>query len=101
MRALVYVNINPTQKHITIHCEENNPCSVIFQQILSGNANPKCNIQQLSNDKSVIKIGETDNSFWLLIWVKDIEDCRQLINHPEIQNIANKHGIQNITIHHC
>jgi len=45
MRVLVYVNENPTEKHITIHCERKRACSEVFKQLLSGTTQMNTNIE--------------------------------------------------------
>jgi len=102
MRVLVYVNTNPSQKHITIHCEITNSCPHVFQQLISQNTSMTTTIRSWNN-KRVIKIAETSNSFWLLIWIdaNSCINCQNLINDPFIQNIAKQYQIspQKISVH--
>jgi len=99
MRIFVYVNTNPTQKHITIHYEQSKVCPHIMQQILSRNTSTiTCSISDVSKnkDKSIIKLGETANSYWLLIHVKcecnknainAIKEKLSEIGDPDIEDI--------------
>lgn len=88
MRVFIYVNTNTTQKHITIHCESKKPCPHIMQQILRANAIVSCKISSLTQNKSIIKIGETENSFWLLMYANCCDDSflRTFLDNVEIQN---------------
>ena len=86
MRILVYVNTNNTQKHITIHLEKK-VCPYIFQNVSKNSSiiiNP---IQDVSEDiaNEVIKIAETENSFWLLVHANS---CEEVINSKVIQEIS-------------
>jgi len=87
MRIFVYVNTNPTQRHITIHYEQSKACPHIMQQILSQNTNPTCSISDMSKnkDKSIIKLGVTANSYWLLIQVNICECNKDTIKRKLIE----------------
>lgn len=87
MRVFIYVNTNETQKHITIHCENKRPCPHIMQQILRANVSVSCDISLLTQDKSIMKIGETQNSFWLLMYINccDNSFLQMFLNNVEIQ----------------
>jgi len=99
MRVLVYVNENPTEKHITIHCEKKGPCSHVFQQLISGNTQMNLTIQDLSQGrKEAIKIAETENAYWILLWVNTYDAAR---NHNIIQHVAGELGVQPRTCQHC
>ena len=99
MRIFIYVNINPTQKHITIHCENKGPCPHILQQILSQNVSNKCSIQDISKNKSIIKIGVTTNSYWILVYVDNCDQVKKKISDIDIiKNILNKYNISNVTL---
>jgi len=104
MRIFVYINTNPTQKHITVHYEQSKACPHIMQQILSQNTTTiTCSISDVSNndDKSIIKLGETANSYWLLIHVKCecnknaidvIKEKLSEINDTDIDDILEQSG---------
>ena len=78
MRILVYVNKNPTMKHITIHCERTQACSHVFQNLASGRTQMNSSLVDLSNgDKRAIKIAETENSYWILLWIDEDEKARE------------------------
>ena len=102
MRVFIYVNLNQTQKHITIHYERINPCPHIMQQIISGNVVTNCTISDVSlkQDKSILKLGGTANSYWLLIHTKDCCcNLKQIKQNPIIQDILRKNP--NISINIC
>ncbi len=92
MRVLVYVNENPTEKHITIHCEKGSACGHVFQQLLSGNTRMNKNIEDLSKGwKTAIKIAEVENSYWILLWVNNYDAVE---SHSIIQQVARQLGVQ-------
>ena len=95
-RFLFYVNINPDRKHITGHCEHSQACKHVFKQLISNNTSMKPTIGILSqnNDKGCIKIGETDNSFWLIIWGDTYNNAK---NHPCLTRIMQEYSIQSIS----
>ena len=98
MRFLVYVNENTDRKHITIHCETNGPCGHVFQQLISQQTTfqPKIStIPPTSTSKEIIKIAETDNSYWLIVWARNLDEVK---NNPELQKIAQ--GLR-ISIEEC
>ena len=85
-RWFVYVNTNSTEKHITIHPEANGPCGTICQQICVGGPYEDTFPIERPNE-SIIKTGETLNSYWLIVWAQNLND---VINHPYIQAEANR-----------
>lgn len=103
MRVLVYVNHTPGTAHIEIHCECNGVCPRVFQQILSGNAQVLKCLEDFDpgNPKQFIKIAETKNAFWLLVWIPNT-CCHELKDNPLIQQIAKSYGITSNQIKiHC
>ena len=98
MRFLVYVNTNPDRKHITIHCEKSKSCGHVFQQLIAQQTSANPTISTINNSKEVIKIAETDNSYWLVIWASDLNS---LLNNPALQNIAQNLGVTPLQCQHC
>lgn len=91
MRVLVYVNENSDKKHIYIHCEIKKPCGDIFKQLLASNTKMTPTISDLSGgSKEAIKIAETENSYWILLYANS---CEGIERHQIIQDIAKKLGI--------
>ena len=93
MRFFVYVNENPSEKHITIHCETNGPCGDILKQIIAENTTARNDISTLpsnSTSKEVIKFAETDNSYWLIIWAQNVD---MVFRNKELQKIAGNLGV--------
>lgn len=89
MRYLVNVNI--THSTIVVHSESKEKCSEIFKQITTDNTSSKKDIEQIGNNKSILKIGTTDNSFWLLIH-ENIDSTEEnikniLLNDLKLNNI--------------
>jgi len=93
MRYFVYVNHNPDRKSIKVHCERNGPCGHILKQIIPGNVAVSCSIISLTPDKGVLKIGITDNSYWLLVWADSPQDAA---NNPVVKKIAQDFNISNV-----
>lgn len=94
-RFLFYVNENPTQKHITGHRELKGPCNHVFQQLLSGNTTMSVNISRRNN---CIKIAETANSYWLLIWSDSYHNAK---NNTYLRQIASRLGVPINDCKHC
>lgn len=88
-RFLFYVNENPTVKHITGHPEKNGSCGHIFKQLMSGNTQMNPSVSSMEN-KTCIKIAETENSYWLIIWAEDYNSAK---NNSSLQQIANRLGV--------
>jgi len=65
MRYLV--NVNTNHSTIKVHKEEDKSCSEIFKQIIAEYAASDTNIKQIGENKNILKIGTTENSFWLLV----------------------------------
>lgn len=67
-RYFVYVNVNPDRKHITLHPENNEACSSIFQHVQIGGAySGSFEIERL--DPETFKTADKDNSgYWLIVW---------------------------------
>ena len=83
---------NPTEKHIMIHCERGGACSHAFQQLQSGTTQMNPTVQDLSGgQKEAIKIAETTNGYWILLWVSSCDDAE---NNSVIQQIAQLLGVQ-------
>jgi hypothetical protein len=86
-RYLVYVNTNPSEKHITIHLENKKACPYVFQQLLRRNTPGTLSIEDLSNGKkTAIKFAESGgkNSYWIIIW----DESEDILNNPIIKKIA-------------
>lgn len=99
MRILVYVNENPTEKHITIHCERKGPCNCVFQNLASGRTQMTSTLIDLSNgNKTAIKIAETENSYWILLWIDKDKNPQQ---NNIIKQIAKNLGVQINNCKHC
>jgi len=98
-RYFVYVNTHPIEKHIRVHPEDKGPCNEIFKMIRIGSAyaTPSV-IEKISDD--IIKLGETDNSYWLLIWAKSLGD---VLSHPFVKQIAKDLNLDEdrISKHEC
>jgi len=83
-RYFVYVNTHPIEKHIRVHPEDKGPCNEIFKMIKKESAYATNSfIEKISED--IIKVGETDNSYWLLIWATSLGD---VLNHSFVKQIA-------------
>ena len=65
MRYLV--NVNTNHSTIKVHKEDNQSCSEIFKQMIAEYATHNEDIIQVGDNKDILKLGITDNSFWLLI----------------------------------
>lgn len=99
MRILVYVNENPTEKHITIHRERTEPCSYVFQNLISGRTQMSSTLVDLSNgEKRAIKIAETENSYWILLWIDKDDDAQE---KSIIKQIAQNLGVKIKDCKHC
>lgn len=102
MRIFVYVNINPIQRHMMIHCENKKTCSHIMQHILTRNIPSASTVEDVSEDrdKSVIKLGETKNSFWLLI---NVSECLNIVDKVKkikvISDFLEKYPSTSINVH--
>ena len=94
-RVLVYVNVNPDKKHITIYNEKDKSSSLVFMQLLAHNTIMLDTIEDISanKDKSAIKIAEAKakNSFWVLLWFDGHDAIGP--NHSVIQALASQHKI--------
>jgi len=108
MRILIYVNTNPTEKHITIHCEQRSPCGDVFKQLLAETTKMRPTIEDLTKNKEIkkeiIKIAVTDNSYWLLMWIPDnVKDVKQYVtSNSTIQKIMKDKEIKTDKINiHC
>ena len=105
MRLFIYVNENSHTKHITIHCEQKEPCPHLMQQIISGNTQDEvCEITDISGgEKKVLKLRKSQNTYWLLLHIPNNEcnnlNLNQIRETPEIKNILN--SIKDIPIQFC
>jgi len=101
MRILIYVNI--TEKHITIHYEQQSPCGDVFKQLLAGTTKMKPTIEDLTDNKEIIKTAVTNNSYWLLMWIPDnVKDVKQYVtSNSTIQKIMKDEGIGDKINIHC
>jgi len=86
MRFFVFVNSggNP---HIKIHPETSHPCGEIMKNIQQGGVYFNTFSIVKSNDSTIIKTGETKNSYWLIVWGSSLS---AVMNHPYLQDIAKK-----------
>jgi len=98
-RYFVYINTHPIEKHIMLHPQHNSPCNEIFKMIRIGSAYATSSaIEKISED--TIKLGETENSYWLLIWATSLED---VLNHSFVKQIAQDLDldVDSISSHGC
>ena len=75
-RFLIYVNTNPTQRHITVHPETTAPCQFVFQHVhLTGQHAAQFPIERL--ERNAFRVAEGDNGYWLLVWSPNIHEVYQ------------------------
>jgi hypothetical protein len=90
-RWFVYVNENQSEKHITIHPEATGPCVDIVPRIRKGGRDQgKFWIEVISSTET-IKTGEVTNSYWLVIWAKNLNDLK---NNGYLRREAQRLSIQ-------
>ena len=70
-RYFVYVNENPTEKHIKLHAESSKPCSEIFKNLHSG-VKPTRKFEIVRLDPNTFKTAKTPNGYWLIVWAADL-----------------------------
>jgi hypothetical protein len=85
--ARVFVHVNETHKYVNIHFETNNACPDVFKHIAGGVYSANFPIERLASD--TIKIGETGNSYWLIIW---IDNPLVIINNQWVLQAQQKVG---------
>jgi len=61
------VSVDSPTKRVKLHLERKKPCGELFKKI-KGKANP---IEVL--DDNTVKIGKTDEWFWLFVWVPSVD----------------------------
>ena len=97
MRVLVYVNTNPTEKHITIHLELDKPCPHIFKHTSS----PFKTELTKFNKGNYIKVAEKPNSYWIILHIPFDYNIFDIDKHPVIVEIAKKENIPSSKIEIC
>ena len=88
------------QKSISLFTvERGGACGHVLQQLISRTTQMNSTVRDLSQgQKEAIRIAETDNSYWILLWVDNYDVVK---NHNIIQQIAQELQVQPRTCQLC
>lgn len=89
-RYFVYVNTNPTKKHITIHPENTGPCSEICKHIRIGGAYSGVFRIERIRGRNTIRIEGAENSYWLVVWAAQLNRVQ---THPDVAEAQRLLGV--------